>query len=72
MSIVVSAPRCTPPMPPVTNTRMPALRYARVNELNTTGGESNTTGGEFNTTGDEFKTGMAHSENEKRVVIPHK
>ena len=24
MSMVVSAPRCTPPMPPVANTRMPA------------------------------------------------
>eukprot|EP00959_Pyramimonas_sp_CCMP1952_P291327 6094129-Pyramimonas_sp.AAC.1 len=29
MSMVVSPPRCTPPMPPVTNTRMPALRFAR-------------------------------------------
>ena len=25
MSIVVSAPRCTPPTPPVANTRMPAI-----------------------------------------------
>ena len=25
MSIVTSPPRCTPPMPPVANTRMPAI-----------------------------------------------
>ncbi len=25
ISMVVSAPRCTPPMPPVANTRMPAM-----------------------------------------------
>ena len=25
MSMVVSAPRCTPPMPPVAKTRMPAM-----------------------------------------------
>ena len=25
MSMVVSAPRCTPPMPPVANTEMPAM-----------------------------------------------
>jgi len=29
MSMLVSAPRCTPPMPPVANTRMPA-RLARI------------------------------------------